>query len=316
MNVQPIVRWLSVSLVCLFLAGCGGGDGTDVPTINQVADILNDPLGNLDVIDDVVGSQQVVATETGIEDTQDRGLIVGVVSGGVTGVYATGSPPQTTGSLVLDPVNSGQSVSIIAGGSTEVNLSAASFFSVIYVLADTNGYYRISLPQAVQTANVLITYSGENIAAGDRRIDLLVADSVGAVSAPQPLPVQTIEVGTGDLQVSVSWDALSDVDLWLVQPDGTRIYYGDATSEQGGMLDLDSNAACFIDGVNNENITYDGVTAPAGEYVVSVSYFDPCEIVTPTNYVVTIRANGSVSTFTGDLRVEDEVDEVARFTVR
>jgi len=305
-----------VPLACFVLASCGGGDGAEVPSIDQVADILNDPLGNLDVIDEVVDAQQVVVTESGIEDTQNRGLIVGVISGGVTGVYAVGSPPQTAGALVLDPVNSGQSVSIIAGGSTEVNLSAGSLFSVIYVLADTNGYYQISLPQAVQTASVLITYSGENIAAGDRRIDLLVADAVGAVSAPQPLPVQTVEVGTGDLQVSVSWDALTDVDLWLVQPDGTKIYFGNETSEQGGMLDLDSNAACFIDGVNNENITYDGVTAPAGEYVVSVSYFDPCEVATPTNYVVTIRANGSVSTYTGDLSVEDEVDEIARFIVR
>jgi len=314
-KILPPVRWLSLSLACLFLVGCSGDD-EGIPTLDQVADILNDPLGNLDVIDEVVDAQQVVVTESGIEDTQNRGLIVGVISGGVTGVYAVGSPPQTAGALVLDPVNSGQSVSIIAGGSTEVNLSAGSLFSVIYVLADTNGYYQISLPQAVQTASVLITYSGENIAAGDRRIDLLVADAVGAVSAPQPLPVQTVEVGTGDLQVSVSWDALTDVDLWLVQPDGTKIYFGNETSEQGGMLDLDSNAACFIDGVNNENITYDGVTAPAGEYVVSVSYFDPCEVATPTNYVVTIRANGSVSTYTGDLSVEDEVDEIARFIVR
>ena len=47
---------------------------------------------------------------------------------------------------------------------------------------------------------------------------------------------------SGDVQVSVSWDAPSDVDLHVVEPSGEDIYYGHPASATGGQLDVDSNA--------------------------------------------------------------------------
>lgn len=57
------------------------------------------------------------------------------------------------------------------------------------------------------------------------------------------------------------------------------------------MLDLDSNPACVIDGVNNENITWPSGSAPNGQYTVRVNWFDACEQA-KANWVVTIRVAG------------------------
>jgi uncharacterized protein YfaP (DUF2135 family) len=109
------------------------------------------------------------------------------------------------------------------------------------------------------------------------------------------------QVGSGDVQVSVSWDVNSDVDLHLVEPgaSGEEIYYGNVTSATGGVLNLDSNANCVIDGVRNENISYPTTTPPAGQYTVRVDYYKECG-QTQTNYVVTVQVKGqSPRVFTG-----------------
>jgi hypothetical protein len=104
---------------------------------------------------------------------------------------------------------------------------------------------------------------------------------------------------TSNVQVSVSWDAPSDVDLHVVDPSGTEIYYGNSSSPTGGQLDVDSNPACSIDGRQIENIRWPG-SAPAGLYTVRVDYWDACG-VGQTNYLVTVKNGSSTQTFRGIL---------------
>jgi uncharacterized protein YfaP (DUF2135 family) len=111
------------------------------------------------------------------------------------------------------------------------------------------------------------------------------------------VPIAVVSVGTGEVQVSVSWNAESDVDLHVVEPGGEDFYYGSTTSATGGTLDLDSNAACSIDHVKNENITW--ANAPSGTYTVRVDYYDDCSVA-QSDYVVTVQRKGHASqTFTG-----------------
>ena len=134
----------------------------------------------------------------------------------------------------------------------------------------------------------------------EAEIGVQVESAVGAISEIQFLPVARLVVGTGDFQVSVSWDQPTDLDLHLTTPSGARIFWNN--EEVGnGTLDLDSNPACFIDDINNENITFSNGQPPAGQYIVEVDYFDNCNIVTPTNFLVTVRANGQIQTFSGRL---------------
>jgi uncharacterized protein YfaP (DUF2135 family) len=103
--------------------------------------------------------------------------------------------------------------------------------------------------------------------------------------------VTFVPVLSGDVQVSVAWDSPADVDLHLVEPGGAEVYWGSTSSGAGGVLDLDSNAACGSDGPRNENITYPSATPPSGAYIVRLDYWDSCG-ATATNYVVTVRVKG------------------------
>ena len=113
-------------------------------------------------------------------------------------------------------------------------------------------------------------------------------------------PAVTVTVVlTGDVQVNVQWDAASDVDLHVVEPSGEEIFYANDSSSTGGLLDLDSNPACAIDGVQNENIVWPSGAAPRGRYVVRVDYFAGCGVAS-TNYIVTVRRSGAApQTFRG-----------------
>ncbi len=302
-------RITGIAVGIALLSGCGGSSET-TDLVNALAEPLNDFI-DIPIVP-VVTPVEPAAPTTPVA----TGLISGVSSGGEIGQYRLGSPPASVGSLVLDPLNDGSDVFIIAGGSTELSVASAVPFTVVYVLSDSNGYFQLSLSQAVQAASVVVSFTADTLAAGQRQVDVSVGDATGNVSALQSLAVQSVEVGTGEVQVSVSWDKPTDVDLWLIEPDGEKIYYANENSDNGGSLDLDSNAGCGLDNVNNENITYEGVTAPSGEYVVIVDYYLACGVNTPTNYTVTIRAGGLTNTYSGQLTNAIDNVEVARFQIR
>jgi len=143
-------------------------------------------------------------------------------------------------------------------------------------------------------------------------IGVQVGNAAGAISGVQQLPVSSVVVGTGDLQVSVSWNTRADVDLYLLEPNGELIFFANRSSEAGGVLDLDSNVGCGENEPQNENITYENVTPPGGEYLVSLDLFSTCGVVTsPTDYVVTLRIGDDVQTFTGTLLPDGSSSDVA-----
>jgi hypothetical protein len=107
--------------------------------------------------------------------------------------------------------------------------------------------------------------------------------------------VELIEVGTGKLQISLSFDTAKDVDLHVIEPNGEHVYYGHSTSENGGELDLDSNAGCSLDYVNNENITYgEEAYVEPGLYTVYVDLWENCDASVKTNYVVSVYYGGAL----------------------
>ncbi len=319
----------------LTLASCGGGGGDDPapttpPADEPVAPNPLDPIPNPTQPTTPVTPDPVTPDPTPVdpvtpvpvdppapEPTDPMGLIVSVTSGDVQGDYFLGSPPASVGSVVLDALSDvTDPIAVISGGSLELPVESDVPFSTIFVNADAAGYFQLLLPEATNAASAIVTYNTELTAATANQVSVAVQTPTGDVSSSQSLDLQTISVGTGEVQVSVIWDTPTDVDLWVTEPDGTRIYWANEVSDAGGMLDLDSNPACFLDNVNNENITYEGVTPPSGEYLVQVDYFSNCDVTAPTNFVVTIRANGLSETFTGVLLPGDADVEIARFIVQ
>ncbi|NIS28841.1 MAG: hypothetical protein GWN07_01935, partial [Actinobacteria bacterium] len=81
--------------------------------------------------------------------------------------------------------------------------------------------------------------------------------------------LRVMPVGTGDVEVTVTMTRSTDIDLYVIDPTGNTVYYGNSHSDNGGQLDLDANAACGANmGVDNEHIFWPRGTAPAGTYTV------------------------------------------------
>jgi hypothetical protein len=124
-----------------------------------------------------------------------------------------------------------------------------------------------------------------------------------------PTCVET-SLGSGDVQATLRWSSSADLDLHVVEPDGTEIYYlAPGPTSTGGELDVDSNVNCVAEsGV--ENVFWPPAEAPTGDYVVSVHGFS----VDGANcgggdYELTIKISGQDDqVFTGSVAA-DETDE-------
>lgn len=196
----------------------------------------------------------------------------------------------------IDNVNG--NASIIPGGSNPIALNSSSEVSNILIgVSEAHGFFRLPAVPSKSTDDTYVFFIHLNQNLVDDSFDIVIAleDANGNISQHEIISVSLIQVGTGKLQISCSWDQLNDVDLHLVEPSGAEIYYGDSVSENGGELDLDSNAACSIDSVNNENITYSETdVVEAGEYIVRVDLWSNCDITENTNYNVIAYYDGAI----------------------
>lgn len=111
--------------------------------------------------------------------------------------------------------------------------------------------------------------------------------------------VSYVESKIGDLNINLTFSTPKDVDLHLITPSGTEIYYGN----RGGLitidgvdyeygLDHDSNAACNLDYLNNENIFLPAAMIEEGEYVVKVNMYSNCNSSYDCEWAISTRYNG------------------------
>lgn len=131
---------------------------------------------------------------------------------------------------------------------------------------------------------------------------------------PNCFGIPTTAVGTGDVQLTLTWQSLDDIDLHVIGPDGYEIYYSAPTSPSGGQLDRD-NECTNLELGRPENIYWASGTAPAGQYRVWVHYFDTCDIARSVDWTVRVVTGGQTQTFNGRLSQVDDTQEVTTFTV-
>jgi hypothetical protein len=102
-----------------------------------------------------------------------------------------------------------------------------------------------------------------------------------------------------DVRASLLWNNRNDLDLHVMTPGGSHIYYGAKRAPCGGWLDVDMN----ISGDTTkpvENVRWAKGTAPAGRYKVSVVNFrfhEPDQA--PTPFKVELEVNGEVLHYEG-----------------
>jgi hypothetical protein len=273
---RPVCGSLAIALVSLALA-CSH-ESADSP-------VAPSPAGSLKVED----------------------LATSASSAGGAGTRRPGAAPSSTNGPRIT-VSGNQTV--INGGTLAVTVVGDAPYSAIYMFiggrslgvvgefgGGIEGHYEMRLPSAQTAATVLLTFPQE-IPLEEFELMFAVANAAGAVGPYAGLTTRVTQVGTGDVQVTLSWNADSDVDLHVVAPGNDEIYYARRQSPSGGQLDLDSNAGCQIDGVRNENITWPVGRAPRGSYTVRVDYWSSCD-VSRTDYTVRVNNGGSVQLVSG-----------------
>lgn len=116
------------------------------------------------------------------------------------------------------------------------------------------------------------------------------------------------------VNVSLAWNDRSDLDLWIVQPDGEVVFHGPCAGDNCGRLDVDANR-CDMRGPTCtsltdrplENISWPNIMLP-GRYIVAVALYStnrPLSEARPVRFTVQITKNGVISTFEGLVRADE-----------
>lgn len=107
-------------------------------------------------------------------------------------------------------------------------------------------------------------------------------------------------LGTGDVQVTLTWNSSSDLDLWVTDPSSEKIFYNHPSSLSGGILDLDDT-----NGFGPENIFWPENEAPLGEYLVQIHHFSG---EAATTYEIEIVFFGNTYSYSGLIYENELID--------
>ena len=126
---------------------------------------------------------------------------------------------------------------------------------------------------------------------------------------------ETPEPSHGDVEITLQWDNLNDLDLVCVDPDGETIYYQHKQSGSGGMLEIDMNARPTTTHPI-EHIYWPTGGAPAGTYSVYVNYYERHDRnINATPFTVKVKYGRKTETFTGTLSSTDNTAPICTFTL-
>jgi len=269
----------ALGLVSLLSAGC---DGDPTGFSGQVAvdrffsgayAVINDnPNAGAAKLDGLTVALQTSAASTQVEAT-----------------LVMGDRPDDAGapSAVLELQSS-----IVTGMPARLLVTGdAPFTRIALSVLGAENYWEIVLPSAALRVQVIAT--GASLLPNTSfPIEVAVGNGSGYGNAARE-DVQAVDLATSDIAVILRWNAPSDVDLHVTDAKGIEVYFGNPSTDEGGQLDLDSNPACSIDGINQEVITWPIGRAPSGEYKIDVDYWSDCGVAR-SDYSVTFMVRGRV----------------------
>ena len=218
-NLNRLPHPVHLAIVTLSLVVCATGDNGPSPVAPTLA-------GRSVSLEDFVASASVNASQ-------------GDLQGGFL--------PVDTGGPVI---NVAGSRTIVTGGTSMLTITAGTGFTTVFVaIAGTSsgiavesagglgGYFDVPVPVTSTVASLVLAFPQE---IPTSRFDLFFAveDASGAVGPFTRVTFDVIQVGTGDVQVTLSWDVDTDVDLHVVDPSGEELYWANRASATGGELDL------------------------------------------------------------------------------
>lgn len=128
------------------------------------------------------------------------------------------------------------------------------------------------------------SFTVPNVPAGNFLVRIRARNPIGASNwSAQRVVVVGAVLGDGDLQVTLTWNTTVDMDLHVIEPDGTHVFYG----RRNGItarLDVDDT-----NGFGPENIFVNRGTATPGVYQIYVVQYGGS---VPTTGTIAVRLNG------------------------
>ena len=119
---------------------------------------------------------------------------------------------------------------------------------------------------------------------------------------------------SGQVQVSLIWDNMNDLDLSVLCPSGERISFENKFSECGGQLDVDMNESP-TSSQPVENIFWPAGAAPKGEYKVLIEHFEHHAEEDLTPYRVLVDDGNGPKEYRGEITNDEPPRLVCVFTV-
>lgn len=138
--------------------------------------------------------------------------------------------------------------------------------------------------------------------------------SHGATSSAPEVAERLRRAGahSGDIQVSLSWNNVNDLDLHCIDPYGAHLFYSMKNVPSGGNLDVDQNSGQQRTSEPVENLFWPLGIAPNGDYRIFVQYYGNHGGHDPTPYRVEVNVKGVRRVFTGKL-MPHELRDVTTF---
>ena len=221
-----------------------------------------------------------------------------------------GTPPSSTSSNQAPEVDN-QNPSVISSNGSTAPLS----FGYSNINGNLGGCY-VQVEGASRYYNVpYSTTSGSsgdlqlplgiptNVNNGEFCVNFCVYDNNGLVSNIVNTCVNVLRLGTGALQISLSWNTPTDQDLYVTDPTGEIISYQNTVASSGGQLDRDD-----LDGYGPENIFW-LESAPDGQYNVKVDDYEVTD--TPNTFYITVNGPNQSRSFNGTTIDGNRVDVVS-----
>jgi len=261
--MKNAVRFGLIAFTLLFLSACKDDDKPSTPSLidpddaNSLSASLSMPAGS--------------SSRTGAPPASSGGS-----SGAATVLALTSSTTTSNGSSTPVVFNYENGSNSLAG--VYVQVSGANSYYDVPLSGPTAG--QVTIPVGLPT----------NVDEGSFILEYCVYDVNDLVSNVGSLNVNVLKLGTGSLQISLSWNTATDQDLYVTDPSGTEISYSNSFSETGGELDYDNTS-----GYGPENIFWQ-TDAPDGSYSVAVNDFTGSG--ESTICYVTISAPGRSKTYT------------------
>jgi hypothetical protein len=126
--------------------------------------------------------------------------------------------------------------------------------------------------------------------------------------------INNVEVKVGNPQFTLIWNSTADLDLHVLEPGGSHIFWENRHGTQGGDLDVDD-----IDGFGPENVFWGGGlnkgNGPPGEYRWYVHYYGGLDGNLPTHWRVRLKFGGDYKVFEGRLNAIGQRSRIYSFKI-